>query len=151
MTETVKNISDILIEFEAQLRGDVRTKDMIVSRMGHVNLDASRAVKGWVGIYADGVRYEPRTLGMGFQNWNFVLDVKLVVQASHANDSGEAHKRLERFIKDVLDVLFEDVTVGSLVEKLDELQIEYATDENDSASLHFEGALISLQFSGRTN
>jgi len=151
MSDTVKNVSDILIELEKQLKADTRTAGMKIVRMGQVNTDASKANTGWVGLYADGIDYGPHTLGMGFSNWDFELHFKLVVQAVDRANSANAHVRLEKHIKDVLDVILSDVTLNSLVDKLDRLTIDYATDETDKSTLHYEGALLSLQFTGRTN
>ena len=151
MTDTVKNMHDFLEDFERQLKQNAKTAQMNVSRMGLVNTDPGLAQPGWVGIYMDDVSYDPRTLGSGFTNWEFVVTLQVIIQASHAADSKLAHKRLEEYIKNVLDVLLTDVTINNNVEKLDSLNVEYVAAEDDKSSLHFEGALLSMQFTGRTN
>lgn len=151
MTDTVKNMHDILSRVRDDLKSDSLTANMIVKVMGQVNYDPALAREGWVGLYMDTVAYEPRTLGRGTTNWQFQVSIKIIVQASHAADPEIAHERLEGYMESVLNVLFKDITLSNQVEKLDQLDIEYATSEDDASTMKFEGAIISLVFTGRTN
>jgi hypothetical protein len=151
MTDSVKNMHDILQVVKSQLKADSTTANMRIRIMGQVNYDPALAREGWVGIYMDNVVYEPRTLGAGSENWRFALGLKIIVQASHAADSELAHERLEGYIESVLNTLFKNVTLSNQVEMLEDMSIEYATSEDDASTMKFEGAIISMTFSGRTN
>lgn len=151
MVDTVKDLGEILKSAETQLKNDTRTADMVIKRMGVVNTDPNLASKGWVGLYADTVDYGPRTIGTGSRHWQFTPTFRIIVQAVDRHDSAQAHQKLERHIKDVLDVFLSDRTLGGHVDTLSAMNITYAFSDEDRDSLHFEGALITLSFAGRTN
>lgn len=151
MVDTVKDLGEVLKSLETQLNSDTRTKDMVIKRMGVVNTDPNLAANGWVGLYADTVDYGPRTIGAGARNWQFTPTFRIIVQAVDRANSANAHERLEDYIKKVLDVALSERTLGGRVETLTGMNITYAFSDEDRDSLHFEGALITLTFVGRTN
>ena len=148
--DLVINTSNILKSLEENLTSDVRTAKMLIKRMGIANADPRLAQTGWVGLYADALSLGPHTLGSGSRNWDTTHTFRVIVQAVHRADPAQAHERLEAYVKDVLDVVLEDKTLKASVDTLDGIQITYQFFEEDRDSMHFEGALISLQFSGRT-
>lgn len=151
MVDTVKDLGEILKSAEDQLKNDTRTADMRIKRMGVVNEDPNLAMNGWVGLYADTVRYGPRTIGGGNRHWDLTPTFRIIVQAVDRMDSAKAHEKLEQYIKKVLDVFLSERTLGGHLDTLTEMTITYAFSDEDRDSLHFEGALITLSFVGRTN
>lgn len=151
MVDTVKNLGEVLKSAEDQLKSDTRTADMRIKRMGVVNTDPNLAMNGWVGLYADTVDYGPRTIGAGNRHWQFTPTFRIIVQAVDRADSAKAHEKLEDYIKKVLDVVLSDRTLSGHVATLNSMNITYAFSDEDRDSLHFEGALITLSFEGRTN
>lgn len=151
MVDTVKDLGEILKSAEDQLKSDTSTKDMVIKRMGLANTDPNLAMNGWVGLYADTVDYGPRTIGAGNRHWQFNPIFRIIVQAVDRADPANAHEKLEDYIKRVLDVFLSDRTLGGHVSTLTAMNITYAFSDEDRDSLHFEGALITLSFEGRTN
>ena len=151
MVDTVKDLGEVLKQFEDQLQSDTRTSEMRIKRMGVVNTDPNLAMNGWVGLYADTVDYGPRTIGAGNRHWDVKPTFRIIVQAVDRADSSKAHEKLEDYIKKVLDVVLSDRTLGGHLSTLNSMNITYAFSDEDRDSLHFEGALITLSFEGRTN
>jgi UDP-N-acetyl-D-mannosaminuronate dehydrogenase len=144
-------MSLVLRELKSSLSDDTRTKNMLVELMGLVNTDPSQAVDGWVGIYIDTVAYSPRTIGTGSRNWQMAPTLRVIVQAVDRDSTEQAHAKLEKFIKDVLDVVLGNTTLAETVEALTGIQVDYAFSEEDRVTLQHIGALITIQFVGRSN
>jgi len=151
MVDTVLNTSAILQSCRDSLKADLRTKNMVLKVMGLINTNPSVAKHGWVGLFAEQATYEPHTIGSGSRNWQYNMTMRVVVQAVDLDSSENAYVRLETYAKAVLDVILSDVTVAGVVDHLLSISVEYLSSDTDKPSLHFEGALLTLIFQGRSN
>lgn len=150
MVDTVRNGSKILAALAEQLRNDTRTASMQIDVMEQANADENRAVNGWVGLYMDTVALSPRTIGTGDRNWNFVYSFYVMVQAVDYDEGRKAHEKLEGYVTDVLDVILGDKTLGNHVERLIDGSVTYRFVEEVRETMHFEAALLTLKFDGRS-
>jgi hypothetical protein len=150
MVDTVRNGSAILEALADNLRSDTRTASMQIQVMEELNPDPNLAVNGWVGIYMDTVAFGPRTIGMGDRNWEFTYTFRLLIQSVDYEYGRSAHQKLEGYVKDVLDVVLGDKTLQANVEILTEGSVTYRFVEEIRESMHFEAALVTLQFDGRS-
>lgn len=151
MVDTVKNMAPVLHELVEALRSDPRTQGMVVARMEVANTNAGAATSGWVGLYVDTVDYRPRAVTLGPQQWRAVPTFRIIVQATDLSSSEVAHDKLEKHLKDVLDVVLENTTLGETMGTLNSINVTYAFNEDERESMHFIGALVTMEFEGTTN
>ena len=85
-----------------------------VERGVYVNMDADYVP--WVGVYRGSLVYDPATLGNASSSWRAEFTIKLIIQASNANESAEnTEDDLETYLKAVLDAVMADKTIGGTV------------------------------------
>lgn len=150
MVDSVKNMSTLLKAMEESLKESPSTSAMTIERMGEANEDPSRATEGWLGLYIDAVVYTPSSVGTGSRRWEMEPKFRLIVQAVDYEDSKNAHAKLEKYIKNAVDVILDNRTLKSNVDALSEISIEYAFDERREESLYFIGALVTMDFIGKS-
>jgi hypothetical protein len=151
VVDTVVDVSDVLIALEDSLKADTRTSRMLIRRMAPANTDPNKALAGWVGLYVDEVDYEPRALGTGPRSWKFEPTLRIIVQAVDRARPEEGHVKLEKHVKNVMNVVLTNRTLKELVHALTRANVRYAYQETDSDTMALQGALITLTFEGRTN
>ncbi|HEX7012330.1 MAG TPA: hypothetical protein VF161_06280 [Steroidobacteraceae bacterium] len=151
MVDTVRDPSVVLKALKQALQTDVRTKDMVVKCMEVANTNPDLAKRGWVSLYADADEYTPRTAGAGRGNWNWNPTLRAIVQASDLSSGEGTLEKLGVYLKAVVDVVLANKTLAEHVEALTNIRVEYAIREDDAKSLHFIGALVTMQFDGRSN
>lgn len=151
MSDRITDSSVILGVVSDILKSDPSTSGMTVEVMGHVNQDWNRAINGWVGLYINDVSYEPKTLGQGFRNFEAEYTFGFIVQAVDLSSAEAAHQKLESYVKDVIDVILLDKSVKGYVDTISRIEISYQFVESERESLHYEVAVISAVFNGRTN
>lgn len=126
--------------FEAD--ADLTAAGFKIERADYVNMDPNRAP--WLGIYRTRIQYNPRTLGRGPNAWQGVLTLRLLIQATHL-ESGEAcEARLEGYIKNTLDAVWEDPTWSSVVDMVTGLDVEYSYKEDESGTIWFQWAMVTI-------
>lgn len=151
MVDAVNDASEVLITLREALRSDPSTAGLPVKLMGLVNTDMNVAKNGWVGVYVNRATLRPRTAGAGSRNWSFAPSLKIVVQASDARSSENAYVRLEKYITDVLNVVLSNPTLRAKIDgTLMSIDVDYGAQEDDAASLHFEGAVLTLTYESRS-
>ena len=113
-----------------------------VARGEYINVDP--ALCTWIGVYRGAFAIEPRTLGRGADNWLARIPIDIVVQVN--GDGGEdAETLLGVAVKDVLDVIVTDLTLGGTVDMVKEFSISYSYEKTASERLDFQWAIITLQ------
>lgn len=151
MVAVVQNISIILQELVEALQKDQRTSEIVVTRMSPANMNAGLSVNGWVGLYVDTVDYEPRSVGLGARQWRSKPVFRVIVQATDLYGPEQAHDKLEGLLQNVLDVVLENRTLGETMGTLNSMNVTYTFNEDERESMHFIGALVTLEFEGTTN
>ena len=114
----------------------------------YVNMNENNAP--WVGIYKGNVDYEPRSMGKHAASWGGTLTVKVVIQEYHGKSGFECEKRLGKLVNNIMNAVWADPTIGGVVDMLTDISEEYIYNENDSKSVHFQWAILSLTFENRT-
>lgn len=151
MVDEVRDASEVLSGLRDALKSSYATSDLPVKMMGLINSDAGKAKNGWVGLYVSRASLRPRTAGAGSRNWGFTPSVKIVVQASDVQNSENAYVRLEKYIKSVIDVVFADPSLGGRIDgTIISIDVDYGAQEDDAKSLHFEGAVLTLNYDSRS-
>jgi len=144
------NASIITKAVETLLINGLKAKahDYKVSRGKYVNMNPEFAP--WVGIYRGSLDYDTATLGYGLNSWKALFEIKIIVQASSIKSGEQAEERLENYIKDVLDVIMVDKTLGGSVSMINSASVEYSYNEVESESLYFQNAEITIGTEVRT-
>lgn len=147
MVDQVNNASDVLNALEAAFNNDTNTSDVTTKVMGEVNKNPNVAASGWIGLYVDHATLRPRTIGSGSGNWQFNPTFKIIVQASDQTNSKNAYAKLEALITKVVNVVLANPVLNGFVEgSVVAIDIDYQGHEDDKASLHFEGAVLSVGY-----
>lgn len=143
------NFSDITKAVENQLTKAPTTNQYRIQRGSRLNNDPSYTP--WVGIYRGRIEYEPRTLGRGARNWKDIIEIRLVVQATDIETGDKAEEELEKAIKDVLDAMETDRTIGGTVNVINGYTIDnYSFAETESETLSFQQAEITITAEARS-
>jgi hypothetical protein len=100
-------------------------------------------------VYRAAVNYVPKVLGQHSANWQSLLTMRLVVQA-HAGTGSDAEDALEEAVHKVMTAVLLDLSINSLVDKLNSVAIEYSYDETESKTLDFQWAFITLIYETRS-
>jgi hypothetical protein len=118
-----------------------------VTRAEYANVDP--ALTPWCGVYRVSVGYTPKVLGQHSMNWQSLLTMRLIVQA-HAGTGPESEDALEEAVHKVMTAVLSDLSINSLVDKLNSVAIEYSYDETESKTLDFQWAFITLIYETRS-
>ena len=102
----------------------------------------------WAGIYRKRVGYTPRRMGVGARNWGNEIKLDVVVQASSQVDTAE--ELLEQQIKDVLDVLEGDRTLGGTVNMVLGYEVEYFIRQDATEDVFYQRAVITITAEARS-
>lgn len=114
-----------------------------ITRGDYMNMDPNKAP--WLGVYRTGVSYKPGRLGSGNPDaWDSTIEIKLVVQASHRNSGDACEDRLELYIKHVLESVWSDPTWQATVDILVDMKVDYSYKRDDTSTIYFQWAMISL-------
>lgn len=142
VTQALKTILNDNVNIKEFLKGEVVVGEF-------VNADPNQAP--WIGIYRGDVRYEPRTLGRGSDEWQATLSLRILVQNTHLSSGEECEKGLEGYVKHVLDAVWSDPTISNTVDMVNGFNIEYTYSEIDRRSLHFQSAVITVELEVKTS
>ena len=142
---TAVDLSSIAQAYETALNNDVVTSKYIVVRSETVNGDPSLAMEGWAGIYRSACRYDPRTLGKGGGNFRASITLYIVAQVTSLQTGADAEERLEEVIGNLLRVFFNDLSIRSTVEMIEELNVTYSYNRTSEKTAYFQEALIEVK------
>lgn len=99
----------------------------------------------WLGIYRTKVDYSPRALGRDCNgSWSGTMTIRLLVQASHIKSGADCEDRLEEYVKATLDAVWKDPTWNSVVDMVTAMNVEYSYKEDDTSTIYFQWAMITL-------
>jgi len=118
--------------------------NLTISRAAPLNADPGLAP--WLGIYRRGVVYEPRQLGNGLtaRNWRAVITADVALQVV-GKDGPSAEASLEVFVQAALAAVERDRTLGGMVLTIDSYEVGYAYQEDQTSTLAFQMATITLK------
>lgn len=138
------NFATITASLESTFESDadLSASGFLVERGDYVNMDPNRTP--WLGIYRTDIDYTPRSLGRHSQSWEGTVTLKLLVQASHTQSGAACEDRLEGYIKNVLDAVWTDPTWTNVVDMVTAMKVEYSYKEDETASLYFQWAMITI-------
>ena len=98
----------------------------------------------WIGVYRDGVKYDPATLGDGARNLHAEALFRIIVMASSPVGGADCEDQLMEYEVDVLTALRTDCTLGGTVDMVTGLGVDDSFDEFVADSLHVQFAIITL-------
>lgn len=136
------NVSTITAQIEEWLEDDPELAGTTVERGEFVNEDPGRASKGWIGIYRQGVDYEPRHMGTGPNNYEGELEFIVLVQQTNIKSGALCEDALEGLVKKVLDRVVQ--LPKDYIDHFPNITIEYTYQETDRKTMYFQGALITF-------
>ena len=87
-------------------------------------------------------------MGAGARNWGNEIKLDVVVQASSQVDTAE--ELLEQQIKDVLDVLEGDRTLGGTVSMVLGYEVEYFIRQDATEDVFYQRAVITVTAEARS-
>lgn len=120
-----------------------------ITRGQYVNMDYEKTP--WVGIYRGDLNYDPETLGRGMNSWKAEFTIRILVQSSNmSSDHEKAENELEAYIKEILDVIMADKTIGNTITMITGVSIVYSYNESSSEDIYFQNAEIQLLTEVRT-
>jgi len=139
------NTSKIAEALKIQLNNDIAVKEFLkngnVTRGEIINNDPNQTP--WVGIYRGKVKYAPRTLG-SMNNWEASPSIRIIVQATDLRSAEECETALEGYVKILLDAVAKDTTIGGTVDIVTDFDVEPGYMETERSTVHFQGAIITL-------
>lgn len=98
----------------------------------------------WIGVYREPVRYEPRSLGRGPRHLKAFLTFRILILASTEGGGVDLDDLIGEYVKDVLDALQADHTIGGNVDAIMEYEIEQLFEEEEPGSEFSSWAVITL-------
>lgn len=142
----MKNIYDVLEGLTYLLKNDLVLiqKGYVVDQGEYVN--RLQNIEPWVGVYKGGRRYTPATLGHDALQWDNSITIMVIVQAAYYGSGTQCDELLEERIKEVLDAINSDHTLGGNVDMLNGIDIEYNYISDKSESILFQEAQINLTY-----
>lgn len=98
---------------------------------------------GWIGIYRQSVRLEPRTLGTDAGSRRQYVELVLLVQEQHAMSGEDCEDKLESLLQRTMGAILSDGSLGGTVDMVGEIEVRY-TDylRNDSTSMYVQTAAL---------
>lgn len=149
------NFATILAAVKSQLVAQLPAtasngRAYIVERGNVVNADP--ALMPWVGVYRARSESEPGRMGTGsgIKNWDSVLSIQIVVQAASYRDGEHSDDLLGEFTDAVEEAIETDHTLGGTVEMITGYEVAYSYNNEDSASIIFQNAVITITARTRT-
>lgn len=107
----------------------------------HLNMDADRAP--WVGVFRNGLNYSPRSLG---GQWQLSGKILVVCQAVDYKSGERCRNTLKTLVTAVITAIVSDETINDTVDIISNISVEYVFKQDERETLHFQSALINLDF-----
>lgn len=98
----------------------------------------------WLGIYRGEIDYSPETLGDGPDYWTGILKAKLIVQAVNFQSGAATEDDLEDQVEKIITKVFDDTTIRSTVDMVNEVKVSYSYVADDEETFFFQAAMIDL-------
>ena len=98
----------------------------------------------WVGVYRDTVHYEPRTLGRAANHLMATVTLRVLVLAATTRDGEDLDDLIGEYVKDVLDAIETDETIGGTVNAIMETVVDQIFDEEEPGAEFISWAVITL-------
>lgn len=138
------NIAEITTALQSQIQNfiDIRDFKLKVSRGEFVNEDSS--LTPWTGVYKSEIEFDPHTLGRGALNWLAQVNIDVVVQ-SHGDGGEKSEDQLGDAVNRVLRAIISDLTFSGTVDMIKKLKVTFMYNRNDTSTLDFQQALISIR------
>lgn len=112
-----------------------------------INTDPSRTP--YIGVYRNEVEHEPWTVG--HTQWRSRLENKIILQEA-TTESGEAcQEKLDLLLQRVSSAILNDITFGGAVLHTDLATVQFTYIETDRETLHYQGAIITINSEARSN
>lgn len=120
------------------------TIDAQIHRDAYVNQNPD--ITPWVGIYRGTQGVEPRSMGgLGCARWEQGVALTIIAQQSMQGDSdGLSSERLDELVDDIFAAIGTDLSIGGTVDIVTGFDVVYSFQEDDSASLLFQNATITV-------
>lgn len=144
MSNTPIKFSNITQALQTAFENDNNTKNYTIVRSESVNADPTNAAGGWLGIYRSRVDYDPRTLGKGGRNFRGDVFILLVAQITSLESGEDAEDRLEEMVENIIQVVFNDLSVKSTLSTITGLTVTYSYNRTKEASMYFQEAIIEV-------
>jgi len=145
------NVSDITKALKIQLENDselVKEGIKDIKRSAYVNYSPDSCP--WIGIYRQDSVTDSASLGKHSTSWKDVINLNIVIQASHMGSGEECEDKLDNYIKLVKDAIWSDSTIGGTVLMINSFNIEYSYEMTEEDSIHFQWAVLKLTVEART-
>lgn len=114
-----------------------------IVRGDYVNKDPSLAP--WLGLYRTMVDYSPRCLGTKNPgSWEGKITIRMLVQASTTQGGDACEDLLESYVKAALDAVWADPTWSNVVDMVTALNVEYSYKEDDTSTIYFQWAMVTI-------
>lgn len=144
--------SDVTTELVSQLLNNSVIAQMgfngnNITRSNYLNTDPDLAP--WIGIYKNGIAYDPATLGKHGTSFKASLDLRIVVQVSGAVPE-TVEDELEDLTMKVMDAIWADPTIGGKVLMVKGFDIQYSFRDTETVDQYFQWAIVSLKLEVRT-
>lgn len=110
------NVASVTLAIKERLANSTNLAGVTITRAGAINEDMDTACSGWIGIYRSQQELPPRSTNTRNQNIQLVV----ACQAGHLASGEACEDQLETLIKNVLDELLADPTLGGTVINLAE-------------------------------
>lgn len=101
----------------------------------------------WLGVYRSSIVYAPATLGRGsdIKNWDATVKLNLVLQAAGLRGGDEVEDELESMVRDVLDVIVAEPTIGGTVDHVMGFDVMYRySEQSDEDMANYQAAIITV-------
>jgi hypothetical protein len=118
----------------------LKDKDYLITRNKRQNTEDSVAVAGWIGIYRDGINYQPHSSGA--TPWMAEPKIRLEIQAASYKGASDCEEKLEAIQEFVMNAIESDRTIGGTVQIITEYDLDY--DDNYSDSMQTTYQFITL-------
>lgn len=123
---------------------NIKSKEVPLNEF--MNEDPNRAP--WIGVYLRSSTIDPTSFPRAYKD---VVKLSIVTQASHLKSKKDCAIKLGDLNKQVFNCLLEDVKLNNTVDMLTTLSTDYTYVETDRTDLHFQMAVIDVEFEVRAN
>lgn len=102
----------------------------------------------WIGVYAVGEDYPPRTLGLGNGFRKQTIGLAVVCQYVTRSSGAECQDGLEKMKQAVIGAILSDTSLGGTVQTVTDFAVRYAAYAKQAAQPFFQSAVINFTAEG---
>jgi len=137
------NLSQITGAVETILNDNLVGYRIERSAMRQTDLNVAGADKGWIGIYRGSINYEP--VRVGNNPFRAQVEVNIEHHRAHFGGGDEAEDLSEASVKEILDVMWANKTLGGYVDVINGFDVEYDTVYDEIGSEIYSVAVITVR------